>query len=206
MPPFSGFYRPVTVSGKDPPVAPVTDPRHIVTDRLELRPISMKDADRLAPFHADERVMKFLQHGVLSRAESDALVARYEAEWPALGFGSWTVTERSSGRLIGVGGLRDHNGNLGVTVRGALVPEKQNMGYGPELGRAAVAFAFDVAGIDRVIGVTLADNIAGQRSLEKFGMVREGSFTSEDGRLLLLYAVRNPNSGRTQAKGRTSPK
>ena len=91
-------------------------------------------------------------------------------------------------------------------MRGALIPEKQNMGYGPELGRAAVAFAFDVVGVDRVIGVTLADNIAGQRSLEKFGMVREKSFLSEDGRTLLLYAVRNPNSGRSQATGRTNPK
>ena len=178
---------------------------HLVTDRLDLQPISMADADRLAPFHADERVMKFLQHGVLSRAESDALVAQYEAEWPALGFGSWTVTERTSGQLIGVGGLRVHSGNLGVTVRGALVPEKQNMGYGPELGRAAVGFAFEVAGIDRVIGVTLADNVAGQRSLEKFGMVREGGFVSDDGRPLLLYAVRNPNRGRTSGNGRTSP-
>ena len=187
-------------------MAPLPDLRHILTDRLELQPISMKDADRLAPFHADERVMRFLQHGVLDRAGSDALVAQYEAEWPALGFGSWTVTERSSGRLIGVGGLRVHSGNLGITVRGALIPEKQNMGYGPELGRAAVAFAFDVVGVDRVIGVTLADNIAGQRSLEKFGMVREKSFLSEDGRTLLLYAVRNPNSGRSQATGRTNPK
>ncbi len=166
----------------------------------------MRDADRLAPFHADERVMKFLQHGVLDRAESDTLVARYEAEWPALGFGSWTVTERTSGRLIGVGGLRVHSGNLGVAVRGAFVPEKQNMGYGPELGRAAITFAFDVVGIDRVVAVTRADNIAGQRSLEKFGMVREKSYLSEDGRTLLLYAVRNPNSGRSQATGRTIPK
>lgn len=165
----------------------------------------MADADRLAAFHADARVMKFLQHGVLSRAESDALVARYEAEWPALGFGSWTVTERATGQLIGVGGLRVHSGDLGVTVRGAFVPEKQNMGYGPELGRAALAFAFDVVGIDRVIGVTLAENVAGQRSLEKFGMVFDRRFESEDGRKLLLYAVRNPNRGRTTANGRTSP-
>jgi RimJ/RimL family protein N-acetyltransferase len=175
-------------------LAPLPDRRHLVTDRLDLQPVSMKDADRLAPFHADHRVMKFLQHGVLSRAESDALVARYEAEWPALGFGSWTVVERATGQLIGVGGLRVHSGDLGITVRGALVPEKQNQGYGPELGRAAIAFAFDVVGIDRVIGVTLAENIAGQRSLEKFGMVFERRFEVE-GRSLLLYAVLNPNRG-----------
>ena len=179
---------------------------HLFTDRLELRPISMADADRLAPFHADPGVMKFLQHGVLSRAESDVLVARYEAEWPALGFGSWTVVERASNQLIGVGGLRVHSGNLGITVRGAFVPEKQKMGYGTELGRAAVAFAFDVAGIDRVVGVTLADNIAGQRSLEKFGMVFERRFDSEDGRALLLYAILNPNSARAKGTGRTNPR
>ena len=178
---------------------------HVVTERLDLQPIGMADAERLAPFHADERVMKYLQHGVLDRAASDALVARYEAEWPALGFGSWTITERASGRLIGVGGLRVHSGHLGVTVRGAFIPEKQRLGYGPELGRAALAFAFDVVGVDRVIGVTLANNVAGQRSLEKFGMVRESSFLSDDGRPLLLYAVRNPNSGRTKGTGRTSP-
>ena len=201
MAPFPGFYRPPAGTGKDP----LLDRRHILTDRLDLRPISMKDADRLADFHADARVMKFLQHGVLDRAQSDALVAHYEAEWPALGFGSWTITERATGQLIGVGGLRVHSGNLGVTVRGAFVPDKQRLGLGPELGRAAVAFAFDVVGVDRVIGVTLADNIAGQRSLEKFGMVRERSFLSEDGRTLLLYAVLNPNRGRTTANGRTSP-
>lgn len=189
----------------DPLVDPHPDSRHLYTERLDLRPISMKDADRLAAFHADARIMKFLQHGVLNRAQSDALVAQYEAEWPALGFGSWTVIERASGQMIGVGGLRVHSGNLGITVRGAFVPEKQGLGYGPELGRAALSFAFDVAGIDRVIGVTLADNVAGQRSLEKFGMVRESSFTSDNGRRLLLYVALNPNRGRTQAMGRTSP-
>ena len=165
----------------------------------------MADADRLAAFHADERVMKFLQHGVLDRAESDALVAQYEAEWPALGFGSWTVVERATGQLIGIGGLRVHSGNLGVTVRGAFVPEKQRLGYGPELGRAALAFAFDVVGIDRVIGVTRADNPAGQRSLEKFGMAFERRFEIE-GHGLLLYAVFNTNKGRSSGTGRTSPK
>src|SRR5512139_1707717 len=74
----------------------------------------MADADRLAVLHADARVMNLLQHGVLTRAESDAMVATYEAEWPALGFGSWTATERATGRLVGLGGLRVHTGDYGV--------------------------------------------------------------------------------------------
>ena len=164
----------------------------------------MADADRLAVLHADARVMNLLKHGVLSRAQSDALVATYEAEWPALGFGSWTACERESGRLVGLGGLRVDGGGHGVALRLAFTPEAQGKGYGPELGRAALAFAFDVVGLDRVVAITRPDNLAGQRSLEKVGMRREREATREDGRTVLLYAAFNPKSGRKNHSGRTT--
>jgi RimJ/RimL family protein N-acetyltransferase len=136
--------------------------------------------------------MTLLKHGVLSRAESDALVADYEAEWPALGFGSWTASERTSGRLVGLGGLRVHDGGLGVAMRGAFVPEAQGKGYGTELGHAALAFAFDVVGLDRVVAIARPENLPGQRSLEKLGMQRERDLTRKDGAPLLLYAASKP--------------
>lgn len=170
------------------------DRYHLLTERLHLHPIIMADAERLAVLHADARVMTLVKHGVLSRSQSDALVADYEAEWPALGFGSWTATERTSGRLVGLGGLRIHDGGHGVALRAAFTPEAQGKGYGPELGRAALAFAFDVAGLDRVVAITRPENLAGQRALEKFGMLREREITREDGRTVLLYAAVNPKA------------
>jgi RimJ/RimL family protein N-acetyltransferase len=180
------------------------DRHHLLTERLHLDPITMADAERLAVLHADPRVMTLLKHGVLSRAQSDALVADYEAEWPALGFGSWTASERGNGRLVGLGGLRIHDGGHGVALRAAFTPDAQGKGYGPELGRAALAFAFEVAGLDRVVAITRPDNLAGQRSLEKFGMLRERELKREDGRTLLLYAAFNPKSGRMNQTGRTT--
>jgi RimJ/RimL family protein N-acetyltransferase len=180
------------------------DRHHLLTERLDLNPVTMADAERLAVLHADARVMNLLKHGVLSRAESDALVADYEAEWRALGFGSWTASERASGRLVGLGGLRIHEGDYGVALRGAFTPESQGKGYGPELGRAALAFAFDVVGLDRVVAITRPDNLPGQRSLEKLGMRRERELRREDGRTLLLYAAFNPKSGRMNHSGRTT--
>ena len=165
----------------------------------------MAEADRLAVFHADARVMKLLQHGVLTRAESDAMVANYEAEWPALGFGSWTAIERATGRLVGLGGLRVHTGEHGVAMRVAFTPDAQGQGYGPELGRAALAFAFEVARLKRVVAITRLENLASQRSLEKF-MVREREIRTDDGRTLVLFAAFNPNSGRRNHSGRTNPK
>ena len=178
---------------------------HLITERLDLRPITTADADRLAVLHADARVMNLLQHGVLTRAQSDAMVATYEAEWPALGFGSWTASERATGKLVGLGGLRVHSGGLGVAMRVAFAPEAQGKGYAPELGRAALAFAFEIARLDRVVAITRLDNIASQRSLEKF-MAREREITTDEGRTLVLYAAFNPNSGRRNQTGRTNPK
>ena len=121
------------------------------------------------------------------------MVANYEAEWPALGFGSWTATERDTGRLVGLGGLRVHTGDHGVAIRLAFTPEAQGKGYGSELGRASLAFAFDVAKLDPVVALTRSDNRASQRSLEKTGMLREREITMESGRTVLLYAAFNPN-------------
>ena len=182
------------------------NPHHLLTERLDLRPITWADADRLAVFHADARVMNLLQHGVLTRAESDALVADYEAEWPALGFGNWTATERATGRLVGLGGLRIHTGDYGAAIRLAFAPEAQGKGYGPELGRAALAFGFDVAKLDRVVALTRSDNLPSQRSLERCGMVREREIRMASGRVILLYAAFNPNSGRRNQTGRTGLK
>lgn len=165
----------------------------LLTERLMLSPVRWADAERLAVLHADARVMRLLKHGVLDRAASDALVADYEAEWPAFGFGSWTVVERASGRLIGLGGLRLHNGDLGggfgVALRAAFVPEAQGQGYGPEFSRAALTYAFAVAGLDRVVAITREDNAASQRALEKIGMQLERRFMGENGRTLRLYVA-----------------
>jgi RimJ/RimL family protein N-acetyltransferase len=139
--------------------------------------------------------MNLLQHGVLARAESDAMVATYEAEWPALGFGSWTASERATGKLVGLGGLRVHSGGLGVAMRVAFAPEAQGKGYAPELGRAALAFAFEIAKLDRVVAITRLDNIASQRSLAKF-MAREREIKADGGRMLVLYAMHNPKGAK----------
>src|SRR4029450_2270845 len=101
---------------------------------------------------------------------------------------------RGRGRGVGWGGMRGHPGDYGVAIRLAFAPEAQGKGYGTELCRAALAFAFDVAKLDRVVALTRSDNLPSQRSLEKCGMVREREIRMASGRVILLYAAFNPNS------------
>jgi RimJ/RimL family protein N-acetyltransferase len=164
--------------------------RHILlTEHLRLVPITFADAEWLAAFHADARVMDLLKHGVLDRAASDRMVADYAAEWQALGFGSWTVSERATGTLVGLGGLRPYDGNVGAMMRAAFTPEAQGKGYGPELGRAAIDFAYNVARLEHVVAVTRTTNLPGQRSLEKLGMRREREYDGDNGKRLILYVA-----------------
>ena len=124
----------------------------------------------------------------------------------ALGFGSWTATDRAGGQLMGLGGLRVHDGDHGVALRLAFIPQAQGRGYGPELGRAALAFAFDVADLDRVVAITRLDNLPGQRSLEKCGMVREREFTSKGGRYGAAVRRLQPEQRPQEPHGRTTQK
>jgi RimJ/RimL family protein N-acetyltransferase len=164
--------------------------RHILlTEHLRLVPITFADSERLAAFHADARVMDLLKHGVLDRAASDRMVADYAAEWPALGFGSWTVSERATDALVGLGGLRPYDGNAGAMMRAAFTPEAQGKGYGPELGRAAIDFAYTVAKLAQVVAVTRTTNLPGQRSLEKLGMKRDREYDGDNGKRLILYVA-----------------
>ena len=116
----------------------------------------------------------------------------------------WTANERAAGKCSGWAACASIAAALRGHLRGVRAGSP-GPGYAPELGRAALAFAFEIAKLDRVVAITRLDNIASQRSLEKF-MAREREITTDEGRTLVLYAAFNPNSGRRNHTGRINPK
>ena len=83
------------------------------TERLRLREWLPEDREPLAAMNADRRVMEFFPHP-LSRAESDAFFDRIVAEWAESGRGLYAVERRGDGRLIGLTGLHDAFGRVGL--------------------------------------------------------------------------------------------
>ena len=103
------------------------------------------------------------------------------------GYSFLAVTERATGALVGDGGLHPLGGDgpdveLGYT----LARSAWGRGYATELGRALVAYAFDVLGVPRVVAQVEPANAASRHVLEKLGMTRARERTAY-GRPHLLY-------------------
>ena len=148
----------------------------LTTERLALR--RWKDTD-LAPFaalNADPIVMEHLL-APLTRAESDAFVARIEAHFDAHDFGHFAVEVRATRELIGYVGLWptdfDAPFTPAVEVGWRLAHHDWGQGYACEAARAAVRDGFDRLGLDEIVSFTAAVNDRSWRVMERLGMVRD---------------------------------
>ena len=97
--------------------------------------------------------------------------------WERHGFGLWLLRDRATGELAGRGGLQytDAIGGYAVEAAWAIVPERWGQGLGTELALASVDVALHSLGFDELIAITLPDNVASRRVMDKagFGFDRE---------------------------------
>lgn len=115
------------------------------------------------------------------------------------------LTVRAGNVIVGVGKVavqdawsqdgpqeeaRDAQAELGWTID----PRQAGQGYGTELARALLGFAFDDLGVRRVEAHAFADNAPSLRIMEKVGMRHEGTFKEES-----LHLTRGWVDGATYA-------
>jgi ribosomal-protein-alanine N-acetyltransferase len=144
----------------------------IRTARLLLRSIEDRDAAPFAAINADPRVMEFMP-SVLSRAESDALVARIRQHAEQKKYGLFAV-ELVGGELIGFAGLSTVTFEAHfapcVEVGWRFAAEHWGHGYASEAARAALAFGFESMGLGKIVSFTVPQNQRSRRVMEKIGM------------------------------------
>jgi ribosomal-protein-alanine N-acetyltransferase len=69
-----------------------------------------------------------------------------------------------------------------------LDPSVWGRGLATEGGRAALRYGFEVVGLERIISVARADNVASRRVMEKCGLVFQEEVTHR-GALVVWYAI-----------------
>jgi RimJ/RimL family protein N-acetyltransferase len=145
----------------------------IKTARLVLRPWRDEDLPAFAVMNADPRVREFFP-SVLTRPESDAVVARIRDHFARHGFGFFAVEAPGDSPFIGFVGLSTPSFTAhftpSVEVGWRLAAEHWGKGYATEGARAAIDFGFAELKLKEIVAFTVPSNVRSRRVMEKIGM------------------------------------
>lgn len=138
--------------------------------RLQLHPVAVQDAAALFAIQGQRDHMRYTTASP-SLAWTQAWLQRQVEVAPQLGYSPWTLRLRSSGEVVGWGGLwLDLDmPDWGTEVAYFITPALQGQGYATELVRAALHCGFGELGLARVTAFAHRDNPASQRVLLKCG-------------------------------------
>ncbi|MEI9994992.1 MAG: GNAT family N-acetyltransferase [Rhizomicrobium sp.] len=138
------------------------------TGRLILREWRRDDFEALARFHADPETMKFLG-GAMERGDAWRSLAGAIGHWHLRGYGSWAVTRKADGVLVGRVGLINPEGWPGLEVGWTLGRPYWGQGYASEAAAAALSYAFLTQPVARMISCIDPDNVASQAVARRIG-------------------------------------
>ena len=148
----------------------------LTTDRLLLRQPEADDAADVLVFRGDPEVQRFNSEPHSSEAQSIELIEEIRREYEERTGVCWAVTLVATGRVVGLFGIsawdRYHRR---AEVGYDLARDHWGKGLAGEALAAVLAFGFDALDLHRIEALTIADNHASVRLLERLGFVREGN-------------------------------
>jgi RimJ/RimL family protein N-acetyltransferase len=154
----------------------VAVPESLNTERLVLRRWRERDREPYAALNADPMVMERLP-ATLTRAESDAMIDRIEADFEMRGHGLWAVEVRDGPGFIGFVGLSspgfDAHFTPAVEVGWRLARAGWGHGYATEAARAAIADGFTRVGLDEIVSFTTRGHARSRAVMERLGMTHD---------------------------------
>jgi len=140
------------------------------TERLVLRRFRPDDLPTLHRWRADPDYMRYIGVATDDPAATAAALDRWERHWAEHGFGLLAAEERETGALVGRAGPQFHGAwpdhpELGWGVD----PDRWNRGLATEMGAACLGWAFGELGIPQLVSITVEENVASRRVMEKLG-------------------------------------
>jgi RimJ/RimL family protein N-acetyltransferase len=156
-------------------------PLTLQTPRLVLREFTLDDVEAHGGIFSDPLVTRYLPRGPYANDKAPDIARRtieyFIGHWREHGYGVWAVVDRDSGRLIGQCGLNNLKEAPEVEVLYLLDRPFWGRGLATEGARAALDVGFDQLGLQRIVGLTVPENLASQRVLQKAGLHYEKDAT-----------------------------
>jgi RimJ/RimL family protein N-acetyltransferase len=178
----------------------------LLTQRLMLRPFWDDDFERFAAINADPAVMEHFPKP-LTRAESDAFIARIMVRFAKDGFGLWAVEAPGVAPLIGMVGLQRAPADLpcapAIEVGWRLGRAWWGRGFATEAAQAAIADGVTRCRINDFVSFTAEGNLRSRAVMARLGMTRDAAEDFDHPRLPeghrlrrhVLYRLRVPAPG-----------
>jgi RimJ/RimL family protein N-acetyltransferase len=179
-----------------------------LTKHLRLEPVGPATASQLWLVHNDDEVWPWYGAEKPGREQVEHQARAMGDAWRFHGVHKWIAYDRISGDVVGRGGLSrapvdDDWGQIyaflpaypwvraahaihrpfvahanWVEIGWALRHEFWGRGYASEIGRAGLAFAFDVLGVQAVVSCTVRHNVRSRAVMERIGMRYAGEIRS----------------------------
>jgi ribosomal-protein-alanine N-acetyltransferase len=144
----------------------------IHTRRLTLRAFEAADIDPLHAILSDRDTIRYLPRSEPWPKEVVQMwIDTHWTHWHDHDFGWWALADREENQLLGWCGL----GYLDETAETELLYllKKSHWGKGlaTEAAQRSVVYGFQKLGLDELVGLVYAENVASQRVLEKCGLI-----------------------------------
>ncbi len=162
------------------------------TERLILRPASADDADLLLKSMNTDEFIRFVGDRNVRTLEQarNYIAEKHLPQIERLGYGNFTIIEKSSGNKIGGCGLFHRDGLEVVDIGFSFLPEYYGKGFGYESASRILKAGFEDFGLSAVSAITVKENIASQKLIEKLGLTfRKIVHLPNDPADLLYYEI-----------------
>lgn len=162
------------------------------TDRLLLRPTSVADASFLQALMNSPKWLQFIgDRKIITLKDAEQYIEnKILPQLNRLGYSNYTVIRKSDNIKLGSCGLYDRDGVEGVDIGFAFLPAFEKMGYAFEAANKLKIKAGTVFGIKELYGITLQENEASQKLLEKLGFsFKKMTRIPKDQADLMLYHI-----------------
>jgi ribosomal-protein-alanine N-acetyltransferase len=142
------------------------------TQRLFLRPTDEEDAAFLLELMNTPKWIQFIGDRKVHSLEAAIhyVRERMKPQYDRLGYGNFTVIRKSDQVKIGTCGLYDRKGLEGIDLGFAFLPAYHKQGYAFEAAQQVMEAGLNQFGIQHLQAITVKENIASQRLLEKLGL------------------------------------
>jgi RimJ/RimL family protein N-acetyltransferase len=162
------------------------------SDRLIMRRFSISDADFIVELLNTEGWIKYIgdRNVKTTKQAQEYLENGPIKSYLTNGYGLYIVELKSDGKPIGMCGLIKRNYLEYLDIGFAFLPDYNGKGYAYEIAEKTLQYAFGVLKQEKILAITLPENIPSIRLLEKLGLEYEGKVMDKiSNEELSVYAI-----------------